>query len=302
MNRRACLFGLVLAGAACGTYSESARTSVPDAASDASADDGGRQDDSATPTTDAGADGDAAPSGPCPAGMLVVNAVTGARYCIDATEVTQSAYKAFLTTDGGAPSNQPSECAFNASFIPPAPGCAQSTYTPDDTPNRPVTCVDWCDAHAYCAWAGKRLCGRIGGGALTSGELFSATTDQWFAACSKHGSQSFPYGNSYDATKCNGDRDGGTIANVGAFPGCTGGVGSGLFDMVGNVAELEDQCGRNDASTPDQDGCAARGGAFGDSTASGTVAYLRCDNLSGYMYIKRGSGSPSVGFRCCSDL
>jgi hypothetical protein len=37
--------------------------------------------------------------------------------------------------------------------------------------NFPITNVDWCDAYAYCAGIGKRLCGKIGGGTLDQGGL-----------------------------------------------------------------------------------------------------------------------------------
>jgi formylglycine-generating enzyme required for sulfatase activity len=78
-------------------------------------------------------------------------------FCIDATEVTRGEFLAFLA----APLEQrtaarPPECAWN---------------TTDPTINatasglgNPVGEINFCDALAYCAWAGKRLCGRIGGG------------------------------------------------------------------------------------------------------------------------------------------
>jgi len=252
---------------------------------------------------DAGDAGDAA-SGLCPGtGMLPVNAINGMRYCIDVTEVTQSAYKKFIVATGGKPNNQPEACKWNTTYIPPANGCTQSTYKPDETPDLPVTCVNWCDAHAYCEWAGKRLCGKIGGGATPTDSVFNASVDQWFAACSKHGTQSYPYGNTYDATKCNGDRDGGVIANVGSFSQCRGGVDDALLDMVGNVTELEDSCDEPDGSAPDQNGCALRGGAFNYTTASGEAQFLRCDSAAGgYVYIRRNAGGANVGFRCCADL
>ena len=71
-------------------------------------------------------------------------------------------------------SEQRAECEWNYTFQPSEPGA---------DPEHPVTHVDFCDAVAFCAWAGKRLCGKIGGGELSFAELSLASESQWFAAC-----------------------------------------------------------------------------------------------------------------------
>ena len=63
--------------------------------------------------------------------------------------------------------------------------------------------------------------------------------------------------------------DGGTLVPVASLPGCQGGY-PGVFDMSGNVEEVEDSC--DDAGT-----CYSRGGSFVDDPA---LAETRCDNLS----------------------
>lgn len=94
-------------------------------------------------------------------------------FCIDRTEVTQSAYDAFLsaTTNGGPA--RPDGCTTKKS----------NTVALGSDGTMPVRNVDWCDAYAYCAWAGKRLCGRTGGGgAMTAAETTSATGNEWHLA------------------------------------------------------------------------------------------------------------------------
>src|SRR6185437_5545544 len=120
--------------------------------------------------------------------------------------------------------------------------CAKKQATFFDPPTKgsdPVVCVDWCDAQAYCAWAGKRLCGAIGGGPATT--YGDPNESQWYNACSNGGTTSFPYGNDYVAGDCNG---GATVAAVGTTPGCQGLTSPyfGIFDMSGNVKEWEDHC------------------------------------------------------------
>jgi formylglycine-generating enzyme required for sulfatase activity len=207
-------------------------------------------------------------------------------YCIDSTEVTNSHYADFLASNPSAAS-QPTFCQWNTSFVPGQgwPATGKDTH--------PVVYVNWCDADAYCRWAGKRLCGKIGGGSTLTAEATDPTKSQWYNACTAGGTRKYPYGNTYSATACNGkDRGVGATMPVGASSGCVGGF-PWLFDMSGNVQEYDDTCRPGPNPTPDWDLCAVRGGSYGDDASK-----LGCAP-SGPFQTARGSGSPGWGFRCC---
>jgi len=63
-------------------------------------------------------------------------------------------------------------------------------------------CVDFCDADAYCKWAGKRLCGRIGGGTLTVDESIEPKASEWVNACTQGGKTKLPYGDAFEFGQC----------------------------------------------------------------------------------------------------
>lgn len=215
--------------------------------------------------------------------MVEVPKPGGGTYCIDAYEVTQQSYQAFLAV---APNlgDQIAECQSNGSFTP------SCSFNPANMAFEPVVCVDWCDAYAYCQLVGKRLCGNVDGGANPVASAADAAQSQWYAACSVAGTKAFPYGNIYTGTKCNGLDSGFTgTTDVGMFAQCVGGY-PGIFDMSGNAREWEDSCS---GST-----CMQRGGGWLDSQSSSPHS-LRCDSAG---MATRSQANNEVGFRCCADL
>jgi Sulfatase-modifying factor enzyme 1 len=217
----------------------------------------------------------------CPRGMVSVTVPSStAKYCIDATEATIAAYSAFLATNP-ATATLPASCSTKTTFLPGAPLDAnRASY--------PVTQVDWCDAWAFCFASGKHLCGRIGGGNTLAGfETADAKKSEWYSACSKGGTQTYPYAGMYAFGRCV-DRQGQAVKPVGANTGCVGGY-TGLLDMSGNVGEWENDCTPAGGGNPEQ--CGTRGGSYNDDSS-----HLGCTSVS-----QRGrtSRSSSVGFRCC---
>lgn len=231
-------------------------------------------------TPDAGVgDADAAgPLQPCPApgrGPTLI-AVADASFCIDATEVTNRDYDAFLaSTDGGDPDAavgvelQPPECAGNVTF-----GRKGAEGPDGGAPDRPVERITWCDARAFCAWAGKRLCGHDP----------ASDAGEWYVACSAGGARAYPYGDTHVEGACWDNGQAAEPQRVGSRTACEGGV-AGLFDMSGNVEEWIDSCAAGS--------CTAAGSWHGSPPEQSS-----CDRVSSYTL---GASARAVGFRCCAD-
>jgi formylglycine-generating enzyme required for sulfatase activity len=227
-------------------------------------------------------DGDAADTGvPCPGdggpSGVRIDAGGGVTFCIDSTEVTNGQYAAFFAAKGGDTSGQAPPCTDNASYAPSISG----------DPSRPVAGIDWCDAVAFCTWAGKRLCGKIGGGpgSITAS---NGTQSMWYFACSGGGAKAFPYGATYNPAVCSTN---GMAQATGSQPFCVGGF-PGIFDMSGNVEEWVDECA--DGGSP----CLARGGDFADQDAAAGAAAGCVTDPS--RQEPRLQADAVRGFRCCS--
>jgi sulfatase modifying factor 1 len=214
--------------------------------------------------------------------------VPGTTQCIDSTEAPNADYAAFLAAfDGGAPT---AECTWKTSWAP-------SQGWPSSQPTWPVEWVDWCDAYAFCAWAGKHLCGALDGGASSLGQVGNPNVDLWFRACSGDGQTTYPYGSNYQKTACRGaddqqDASSPTPVPVGSLATCQGGL-TGLFDMSGNVAEWENAC--ESTGNHQTERCMLRGGGMRASSGG-----LLCNSANDY--IPRSDTNDWGGIRCCSDL
>lgn len=246
--------------------------------------------------------------GVCPDGFgpeMVVVESGGAKYCVDATEVTRGQYAAWLQTNP-ASKGQPTACAFNEQdgFAPKSvgSGCSTKHTNVDDNPNHPVVCVDWCDARAYCEASGKRLCAGVSGASYGYADFANASKSEWHLACSNAGTFAYPYGESFTPKRCVGDDFDGVLGNdvsavaspVKSASECEGGF-PGLFDMSGNAWEWEAACEDSGTAAGSDDSCRARGGSF-----KGGPAEIRCDSAEPSFL--RSSYKTDVGFRCCADL
>jgi sulfatase modifying factor 1 len=228
-------------------------------------------------------------TGPCPGrGAVGVRVAVASGFCIDSTEVSRAEYAEFIAEREGDSSGQPSGCSWNDSYLPSAswpPGAGELAL--------PVVAVDWCDAAAYCLWAGKALCGRIGGGALAPTAMNDPTASMWYTACSRAGERAYPYGTSFQSTACIG---GGLLgpAAVGSTASCEGGY-EGIFDLSGNIEEWIDSCDATSAgAAAAQDSCLSLGGNYSDG-----ATLLSCVGVSDQMQFRK-TREAWRGFRCCS--
>lgn len=243
-----------------------------DASSDGGVGPGGSGDASGNPCVNAKA----------PAWTVPVRLSTGKCIWMDATEVKAGDYDKFAATAPDAGVYTASPCAWKKSF---QAGCDPDAGTDAGfvDPKLPVTCVDWCDARAYCLSRGEQLCGQPG------------DPSWWVAACTSGGAGfTYPYGSTYDATACNGEDNtcnnpgGCALVDVGSMPKCR--TPSGIYDLSGNAAEWVNEC----SGPANQYGtCQVRGGS-----ALNAPKDVRCDATSPAAPM-RNDRHPFRGFRCC---
>jgi len=256
------------------------------------------------------------PSNTSGAKMVLIPVDEGKPYCIDQREGTNSEYREFLAAKSGDFRDQPPECAWNKDYGPavtaPEPGCPDCPpikYGPpieERQPDHAVFGVDFCDAWAFCSWAGKRLCGLRGAapGKVTTihlgddpdsrnntiSESIGTVSSEWFNVCSQGGTTKYPYGDERQAGTCIDSTKiaakGESAWNVGVLSesDCHGSIPP--YDQVYNMSGSYSVW----ANTCFQGFCASVGGPLDDEL-------LSCAGSVGI------TGLPDLmnGVRCCAD-
>jgi Sulfatase-modifying factor enzyme 1 len=146
------------------------------------------------------------------------------------------------------------------------PYCIDRYEYPNIKGQVPRTDVSYPEAVELCAEKGKRLC----------------TEEEWDLACSSPAGMRFPYGEDYRPELCNTEPPH-QIKPAGSFPGC--GTGPGVFDLVGQAAEMV----QTDGSLMLIRGGSTRPSEYGQSCFS-------------RHFHPPDTRNPEFGFRCCGEL
>lgn len=195
---------------------------------------------------------------------------TVAPFWIDACLVTNGEYETFLQASGYRPKE-------GRSFLKHWGG----RRCPDALRDHPVVYVDLDDARAYARWAGKRL----------------PTEPEWHLAGQGTDGRRWPWGDEFDAARCNGS--GGSTTPVRAYP--QGRSPWGCYDMTGNVWQWTES-ERSDGHTRY---AILRGGCAYD--APGSLWYLHggaqpLDHHAKMLLLYPGlDRCATIGFRCVRD-
>ena len=199
--------------------------------------------------------------------------VTVPRFKIDELDVTASEYKACVDAAGCTDAHTGGHCTWGVA----------------GEEGNPINCVDWNQAKAYCAWAGKRL----------------PTEAEWEKGARGTDGRKYPWGN--DLLDCDhavmpSCGTGGTVP-VGSKP--LGASPCGALDMVGNVWQWLEDDWHDDYYGAPTDGSAWTGSPRGQyrvvrggSWFQGNTAYFRA---SFRVFNDPTGWNDYFGFRCASS-
>ena len=212
------------------------------------------------------------------------------RYYISKTPVTNLQYKAFI--DAGGYSNSTFWCSdgwlwkTNNNITEPL-GWSSGTYNNGISyPNYPVVGVCWYEGDAYCRWAGGKL----------------PTEAQWEKAARSEDGRFWPWGNVWDASKCNSQYN--TFPDTFTYSSPVGYFGYnispyGVFDMTGNVWEsCNDWWDVNYYSiSPIYNPTGPDTGSFRVARGGSWYCVTRVTYRDGNMPYSRTNGISDIGFR-----
>jgi formylglycine-generating enzyme required for sulfatase activity len=204
-------------------------------------------------------------------------------YWIDTTEVTNTAFAAFV--DAGGYTNRSLWSDDGWAWLATKDAARLPLHCNGDVAEQPRTCVSWFEAEAYAAWRGGRL----------------PTEAEWEFAARGPESRVYPWGDAFD-------REAANVLNslspkpVGSYP--TGASWVGALDMSGNAMEwVSDWLGADYYATSpatDPSGPATgtvkveKGGWWGSNEFVARSAYRHYEDAPTY-------GDKHIGFRVASQ-
>lgn len=237
--------------------------------------------------------------------MLLVRYPSAGCSWMDETEVTVEQYRAWLTS-GSFSTVARVECQWKTEATSPtqnlAEACGGTLVDKESAPffdEKPIRCVDWCDAVLFCDWAGKRLCY---GGMGVNDQIPVGAPAEWRFACSARDERTNSSLPGKDEMACNIDQNTlGCPAGSGSATACgpsQGGVFGDCraapdlpFDLSGNVREWIDLCSPGSGPEPP---CYQYGGSYLDPPEQTACLSRRV--------VPRKTRDAQTGFRCCASL